>query len=164
MTQRSTNLALAAIAIIILLGLAWPLLPQSSAPTVEGGQANPTSTSSEVPALSPAADDPALAPSPPEDRSVLRTYAVVLTELNGFPSDAAPGTRVDLWVAWEPPVTRQVKVHRLLRDVVVDRIVAPSTPAGSPAVLLAVDEENISDLIWADRYGSLSATIVPTTP
>jgi len=90
-----------------------------------------------------------------------RTYALGLHELDGLPPDAAPGTRVELWVAWDPPITEETKIHKLLDDVVIEKLVPPSVPEGPVSVLLSIRAKDFSDLVWADRYGALSVAILP---
>ena len=88
------------------------------------------------------------------------TYALSLLDLAGLSPDAAAGTELEIWVAWEPPVTKQPKIQRLVDGVRLDRIVPPVTPDGSPVAILRMDRRSIGKLIWGDRYGSLSAVVV----
>jgi hypothetical protein len=89
-----------------------------------------------------------------------RSYAVALPELRGLSPDAAPGTRLELWVAWEPPVTKRPQFRLLLRGAVLERLVPPVTAQGPTTALLLVPEERIGDLLYADQWGALSVTTV----
>ena len=93
----------------------------------------------------------------PAEEGDLHSYAVPLSELPGLSPEASPGTRLELWVAWEPPLTRKPQVRRLLGNVVLDGIVPPVTPQGPMTALLLVREDQTADLVYGDRYGSLSA-------
>ena len=86
-----------------------------------------------------------------------RTYAIGLHELAGLPPDVAEGTTIEIWATWEPPVSKQVQVQLLLKDVVVERVIAPALPEGPTSLLLSVPGRHISDLLYGDRYGQLSA-------
>ena len=91
-------------------------------------------------------------------------YAIAAAELSGLSPDAAPGTLLDLWVAWDPPITDKPQVQPLLRGVRLNRIVPPVTPEGPEVALLSVRPSQVSDLIWGDRYGSLSVTMIASQP
>ena len=123
-----------------------------------------------VGALRAAPVSPAAIPSPtevpvmttPHETSLAgttRSYAISITELQGFPSDAVPGTRFELWVAWDPPITPRPRFQRLVRDVVLERVIPPLTANGPTAAMLEVPEARISDLLYADRYGALSVLV-----
>lgn len=90
-----------------------------------------------------------------------RIYAVSLPRLQGLPANAAPGTRLELWVAWEPPITRAPRYQKLLDGVVLSEIVPPPIPEAPPTALLSVASKSVGDLLYADRYGALSALVVP---
>lgn len=158
MTRRTTNLALAGLAVLILAWLVWPMLPSLTPSESETAASEEMLLMSPAPAASvePTGHDAEPTPS----AQALQSYAVALSELSGLPPDAAPGTLVDLWVAWDPPITRRTKIQRLLRAVTIERVVPPVTRTGTPSVLLGLQPRQVSDLIWADRYGTLSATVV----
>ena len=158
MPRRFRNLALAGgIAVAVALFAAGFLLP-SADPAPSGGSA--TTEVDEV------ADVPAAAPSPTatSPRSVTperRIYAVSLPRLQGLAATAAPGTRLELWVAWEPPITKAPRFQKLREDVVLEEIVPPPIPEAPPTALLSVDEAGVADLLYADRFGALTVTVVP---
>ncbi len=68
---------------------------------------------------------------------------------------------MDLWVAWDPPITKSPRIQRLVSDVMLEKIVPPVTPDGPAAAILAIEVSEIGDLLYADRYGSLSVTLLP---
>ena len=111
----------------------------------------------------PAASDvvgaplPSPSPSaPPLHGAKLYSYAIATTELLGLAPDAGPGTRLDLWVATQPPVTPKEDVLPLLEDALLLEIVPPSTPEGPSAAILQVPLRHARKLMWADRFGSLN--------
>lgn len=115
---------------------------------------------------------PAGPPPPPADASIpptptsaagLVSYAIPTIDLQGLRPDIAPGTHLDLWVTWQPPVTKTAELHPLLKDVVLEEIVPPLSPDGPHAAILLVDPDQITDLMWGDRFGALSAA-VPSAP
>lgn len=95
-------------------------------------------------------------PLPGSDR---RSYAVGQNELAGLPPDAAPGTPLELWVTWEPPLSRGPRLQRLIGDVVLERTIPGPVPEAPVTVLLSVPTNRIGDLIYADGYGRLSAVL-----
>ena len=88
--------------------------------------------------------------------AALRSYSIPLPELSGLPSDLAPGTSVELWVAWARPFTRGPRVQRLLREATFERIARPATIEGMPVAVLSVPSHRVPDLIFADKWGSIS--------
>lgn len=91
----------------------------------------------------------------------LRTYAVSTFDLRGLPPDAAPGTVLELWVAWEPPIVESPRYQKLLREVVLEKVVAGLTPEAPATAILQVKVKELSDLLYADRYGELSVAALP---
>ena len=91
----------------------------------------------------------------------MRSYALSLADLQGLAPDTRPGARLELWVTWEPPVTRRARIDLLMDDAVLDKIVPALSPERPDTALLLVKASRIADLLWADRYGALSATVVP---
>jgi hypothetical protein len=90
-----------------------------------------------------------------------RIYAVSLPRLQGLPANASAGTNLEVWVAWEPPITKAPRFQKLLEGVVLKEIVPPPIPEAPPTALLAVSSDQVADLLYADRFGSLSVLIVP---
>jgi hypothetical protein len=137
--------------------LLWSLVPpspshsESPAPTVTQELPSPAA------ATGPAAEAVS-SPSPGSPGSLTRrTYALGLHELGGLPPNVAPGSALELWVTWEPPLTKAARVHLLLDDVVVERVIPPALPEGPTSVLISVPARGIPDLIYGDRFGELSA-------
>jgi hypothetical protein len=103
-------------------------------------------------------------PAPGEGTSIAREagtrdYAVALPELAGLPEDAQPGTPMELWVAWEPPVTKHPRIQRLATGVTLDRMILPVTPDGAIVALLRIPKAQIPSVLYGDRYGVMSAVI-----
>ena len=120
------------------------------------------STGASPVAPSPAASSPAPVEdaAEPPDKGV-REYAIALYELRGLPPDAPAGTRLEIWAVWKPPVTKQRQVQRLVTGVRLDRIAPPVTSEGPPVAILDVPEKELSDLLFGDRFGDLSAVVLP---
>ncbi|MGH2750315.1 MAG: hypothetical protein ACRDK3_05500 [Actinomycetota bacterium] len=89
----------------------------------------------------------------------LANYAFHLPELDALPPTAAPGTEIEIWATWEPPVTRKLKVQRLIPRAVVDKVI-PSIDPGPPTVVLELERRFIPDIMYGDRFGSLSVVII----
>jgi len=90
-----------------------------------------------------------------------RSYAIALPDLKGLPPDAVPGTQMELWVAWEPPLTRRPRIQRLFPSVVLEKIAPPAIEGGPAVAILSVESSDVSDLLWGDRYGALSVVLLP---
>jgi hypothetical protein len=90
-----------------------------------------------------------------------RSYAIEVTELEGLPPNAQPGARLELWVTWEPPLTKSIKVQRLIRTVRLESMVEPVVPEAPATAVLSVPAGNIPDLLYGDRFGALSVSILP---
>jgi hypothetical protein len=151
MTRRTRNLLLAALVPVIVVVVGASLFwPSSSTPRNDAFDATQQAA--------PAAKAPTPAPStaPTADR---KTYAIPVPELAGLAATAAPGTRLELWVAWEPPITKSPKVQRLLKDVTLEKIVPPSVPEAPATAILSLPEAAVPDLLYGDRYGALSVTM-----
>jgi hypothetical protein len=95
------------------------------------------------------------------ERSDLRSYAVALPELQGLSPDTKPGSAIELWVTWDTPADSKPRVEPLIERAVLERIVPPLTPGAPDTALLKVPATDIPDLLYADRYGLLSATVLP---
>jgi hypothetical protein len=151
MTRKTRNLVLAAIVpiVVVLAGasLFWPSSPSAT-------------TEARRPVAAAAAQTPAPAPSS-EPVVGRKTYAIPVPELAGLSSSAVPGTQLELWVAWDPPLTKSPKVQRLLRDVTLEKIVPPIVPEAPATAILSVPDRAVPDLLYGDKYGSLSVTMSP---
>ena len=89
-----------------------------------------------------------------------RSYSLPLVELSGLPPDVMSGTRVEVWVAWEPPITEKPRVQRLFGGAQVARLIPPTVAEAPTTVELLVPAKEFPELLFADRHGSLSAAIV----
>ena len=90
-----------------------------------------------------------------------RAYAIATSELAGLPPDPQPGARVDLWVTWSPPVVPEIRVQKLIPGIILEKVAPPVTPSGSPAAVFLVPVKDMSDLLWADRFGELNVSELP---
>jgi hypothetical protein len=127
----------------VLLGL----LATSMLEEVKSG--NPESTSQSDNArrsAAPTATDPA-------------SYAFLLPELKGLPATTAPGTVIEIWATWEPPVTKKLKVQQLIPRATVTKMI-PSIEPGPPTVMLEMERRYIPDMMYGDRFAALSTVIV----
>lgn len=144
--RRLAMFALGVIVIGVLLTSVWLDSGESSGGP-HGEAARGASTSPGPPR--PASDD-------------LASYAFLLPELEGLPPDVRPGTAIEIWVAWEPPVTKKLQVQQLVPRATVDELI-PSIEPGPPTVMLSLERRHIPDLMYGDRYGSLSTVVLPRT-
>ncbi len=152
LSPRHIRLAkfVAPVLVFVLLAI-WISAPGGSDKEPAGAEPGYAPVSQPVP-TSPPVTEPAL----PEG---WRSYAVALEELEGLPPDAAPGTELDLWVMWEPPITGTPKVQLLVEDVVLEKIVPAITPNGPDAAVLLLPHKKTRDLLYGDQYGALSVTL-----
>ncbi|MGH2774392.1 MAG: hypothetical protein ACRDJT_03010 [Actinomycetota bacterium] len=88
----------------------------------------------------------------------LASYAFLLPELEGLPPSTRPGTEIEIWATWEPPVTKKLKVHQLVPRATVAKII-PSIEPGPPTVMLELERRFIPDLMYGDRFGALSIVL-----
>jgi|GEM_PF-4652764 len=119
---RARNLLVAGLAPAVVLTFLWA--GGGSSTEGVGRAAAPATSAPSTPMTSSAAPiDPGR-----------RTYAVALPALRGLPEDAAPGTRLDLWVRWGDEVKTDERLQHLLDDVRLERIAPPFTPESAPAL------------------------------
>ncbi len=152
MNAKTKNLAVAGGAAVVVGFVALNTLTAAPSPGTVASPA-PLATSTPADGPSPAAE------TPPAPDAARRSYAVGLQDLAGFPPDAAPGARLELWVTWEPPVTQQLRLQKLIGDVVLERTIPGSVPEAPVTVLLSVPEGRVGDLIYADGFGKLSVVL-----
>lgn len=145
--RRLAMFALGVIVIGVLLTSVW-LDSNESAGGNHGRATRGASTSPGSPR--PASDD-------------LASYAFLLPELEGLPPDVNPGTAIEIWATWEPPVTKKPQVQQLVPRATVDELI-PSIEPGPPTVMLSLERRHIPDLMYGDRYGSLSTVVLHQTP
>lgn len=159
MNPRTKNLALAggAVAVVGFIAVNTLMAPAAPLPGPAVGGASPGG-----PATPSQMADPAAAASPSSTvptTTSRRSYAVGLQDLAGFPPDAAPGARLELWVTWEPPLTREPQLRKLAGDVVLERMIPGAVPEAPVTVLLSLPADKVSDLMYADTFGKLSVAI-----
>jgi hypothetical protein len=129
-----------------------PPEPRSNSDLSTGdGQATPSSPSEQVPPATSL-----------QGAGETRGYALPVAELSGLPGDAPPGTELELWVTWDPPLTKRPRLQRLIRRVVLEKMAPAVTPGGPNAAILLVPVEKLPDLVYADRYGDLSVGLLPS--
>jgi hypothetical protein len=144
--RRLAMFALGVIVIGVLLTSVW--LESGESAAGDGGEVSRGASSSPS-SRRPASDD-------------LASYAFLLPELQGFPPDVKPGTAIEIWVTWEPPVTKKLQVQQLVPQATVEELI-PSIEPGPPTVMLSLERRHIPDLMYGDRYGSLSTVVLPQT-
>jgi hypothetical protein len=81
-----------------------------------------------------------------------------LPELEGLPPSTSSGTEIEIWATWEPPVAKRLKVQRLIPQATVSKIL-PSIEPGPPTVVLELERRFIPDILFGDRFGSLSVVL-----
>jgi hypothetical protein len=135
----------------------------SAAPHSDSAPVDPSSPGVQSPAestteqaASSSEGNPSLSPVP-----AMRGYALPVAELAGLPGHAPPGTQLELWVTWDPPVTDKPKLQRLIPKVVLEKIAPAVTPDGPDAAILLVPEKKLPALVYADRYGAISVALLP---
>jgi hypothetical protein len=58
-------------------------------------------------------------------------------------------------------VTKEPRVQRLLIDVVLDEVIPPVVPEAPATAILSIPTKAVPDLLYGDRYGALSAIMLP---
>jgi hypothetical protein len=129
----------------------------------QGVSASGPSPSADVALSSPSVPSVTVvqASAPADGTGTTRSYAIATSELAGLPPDAQPGARLDLWVTWSPPVVPEIRVQKLIPGIVLEKVAPPVTPSGSAAAVFLVPVKDMSDLLWADRFGELSVSEIP---
>ena len=163
MSTAHKRLAIFATIAFVLVYLGWDVLGGLSSPAPAEPnhyQTKPDEETVATTAATPIDADPNLATpgaSLPTDRV---GYAIALPDIAGLSPDAAPGSYLQLWVTWDPPITKRPRLQKLIDRVVLEEIVPPVTAQGPRVAMLSVARGHLDELLWADRYGSLSAAIV----
>jgi hypothetical protein len=165
--SKNKNLAYAAGGFVALIYVAWVFFGQGGSRADVVPPIPPADIASPAPVLGSTPAEPAASTVASTGSSVVpdtavderRGYALSEVDVTGLPPDSPPGTRLELWVTWEPPVTREVKLQRLSRDVLLERIIPGLTPEAPSTILLSVRAEAVPDLLWADRFGGLSVIV-----
>lgn len=152
MTSRTRRLAFTAGFVVLFALTLWSWVPSKA---VSEGKKAPAEAALEPVGAEPASED---VPLPAPQHGGRQSYAIGLHDLSGLSRDTAPGTVVDLWVAWDPPITDTPQYQRLIPSVIVEEIEPPFVPEGPFTVVLSVPRKKIGDLLYADRYGAISVT------
>ena len=145
---RRFPLLLGAVALLSFVG--WDLL--------SGVTAAPAPRTIE--ASAPASPSPTQSAQVPGvvDMSGRIAYSIDLDDIAGLSPAATPGTAVELWATWSRPITKSPRLQRVVRDAVLERVILPITPDGPTVATFLITEREIDELLWADRYGEISAT------
>ena len=88
----------------------------------------------------------------------LASYAFLLPELEGLSPTVAPGTEIEIWATWEPPITKRLKVQLLIPNATITKVI-PSIEPGPPTVMLELERRLIPDILFGDRFGDLSVVL-----
>lgn len=156
MSRRMANLlAVAGAAAVLATIAAKVVFPSAPSPVM-----TPTDDAPVEIAIS---EDSSTAPTPvPTDHpisQVRRDYAIDLHELRGLPLDAAPGTPMELWVAWDQGIAEGPQMQRLVKTVTLSRFIEPVTHQGPMVVVLSVPEKAMRAVMYGDLYGSFSVAL-----
>lgn len=149
-SRRLRNLLLAAAVPVVGVVAVSSMLPSSD------GRADVPARAGRVSPPAPAVGLPV--PTNPD----LRSYAISAPKVAGLSVDTPPGTKMELWVAWEPPVTKEPRVQRLVDEVVLEKIVPPSVPEAPPTAVLLIASKSVDEVIYGDIWGRLSAVVLPS--
>lgn len=159
MTSKSRRLAFTAGFVVLFALTLWSWVPGDADPKADviapGGKGPSTSVAAVDPAGTASANT-GIPAAPSGDR---QSYAIGLHDISGLSRETPPGTVVDLWVAWDPPITEKPQYQRLIPAAMIEAIQPPFVPEGPFTVMLSVPTRKIGDLLYADRYGAISATI-----
>jgi hypothetical protein len=142
---------------LFLAYLGWDMLAGMSAEPPRPVR----SATGPVPATSPTG------PETPEDAIPLDqhpdsvAYSIDMDEITGLSPVADPGSVAELWVTWDRPLTRVPKLQPVVHDALLAQISPPLTADGPTVATFLVSRRSVERLLLADRYGSLSATVVP---
>ena len=128
-----------------------------------GAARGPKTSAANPPALAEVSSVPSASPpegptaSPPGQAT--STYAIPLPKLDGLPAAVPPGTTIQIWVAWNKPITKGPRIQRLVSGVTVAKVLPPTSPGQPDVVLLNVPHDEVPDLLYGHRWGALSATL-----
>lgn len=150
---RRFPLLLGAFAAVSLLG--WDLLSGVTTEQTSGDTAPATRDT----LTSPPTATPTPEASVPPDVSGRVAYSIDLSEVAGLSPTVAPGSSVELWATWEKPVTRSPRLQRVVEDAILEKVSVPLTPDGPTVATFLITPREMDELLWADRYGAISATV-----
>lgn len=158
MKQRLFTIASAVVALVAAVLWVMDGLPRQD----EVPASNPVN----LPAveMTPEATPPATPMLRPNKGVRLYSYSIPTAELLGLAPDAAPGTRLDLWVAVQPPIYKKAEVLPLIEGAVLAEVIPPQLPDGPFSAILQVPLRHVRELMWADRFGSISVLEIPSQP
>ena len=90
----------------------------------------------------------------------LRGYALSIPEVDGMPPDLEAGSELEVWVAWDPPLTKQPQIEPLVARVIYERTIPSVVPGGPPTAVILVPEGKVDELMYGDRYGALGVALL----
>ena len=153
MSRRALNLVAVAGAVAAIVWVISGLLIEGGGTTTAVSTAvDPIVTPSETPSpIGEEAKDPA--------EQGWRGYALSIPDVDGMPPDLQPGDRLEIWVAWDPPITTKTKIEPLVDRVLYERTVPPTIPGEAPVAVVLVPDGKVDELMWGDRYGALAVVI-----
>ena len=152
MSRRALNLIAVAGAVAAFVWVvSGSLIQGSDAAPATTVVVDPTSVPSSTPSPSSKAE---------LDQKEWRGYALAMPEVDGLPADLHMGDRLEIWVAWDPPVVPKATVERLIDRVIYERTIPPTIPGEAPVAVVLVPEGKVDELMWGDRYGSLSVAML----
>jgi len=144
--------------VLFLVYLGWDLLSGMTASRPQ--RVASVASVGETP-LQPTAAPPLVDPAIGRPHQSSVTYAMDIKDVAGLAPNAQPGALLDLWVTWDRPVSEVPRLQRMLRGVVLEQVAPPVTPDGPYVAILSVPRRDVDKLLWADRYGAVSATTIP---
>ena len=144
---------LGAVAALSLLG--WDMLSGVTTEQISGDTAPAIRDTVASPTTAP----PTPGPSAPADVSGRVAYSIDLSEVAGLSPTVPPGSSVELWATWERPVTHSPRLQRVVEDAILEKVSPPLTPDGPTVATFLITRREMDDLLWADRYGAISATL-----
>lgn len=170
MTSKTRRLAFTAGFVVLFALTLWSWFPgaagndgaaSASATELTAPESTASGTTTDLPDAASTTEPPheATFPVAPPPASNRQSYALGLHDIAGLAQDTPPGTLVDLWAAWDPPITKKPQFQLLIPSVVIEEIMPPFVPEGPVTVMLSVPAKKIGDLLYADRYGAISVTL-----
>ena len=157
MSRRMANLLMVAAATGVVAMVAAKMV----FPPTPSAIASPITDQSEalVTEVAPSPLQPESTPGPIASHGSGRDYAVGLHDLRGLPPDTAPGTALELWVAWDDAYAQGPQIQKLVKSVTLVRFIEPTTPEAPVVAVLSVPERSMRAVMYGDVYGSFSVAL-----
>jgi hypothetical protein len=157
MSRRMANL----LTVAVVTGVVATIAAKMVFPSTPEAMASPVGDHPEVlgPTMTPSPLQTASAPDLGVSTGARRDYAVGLHDLRGLPLDTAPGTSLELWVAWDDAYAEGPQIQKLVKSVTLVRFIEAVTPEGPVVVVLSVPEKSMRAVMYGDVYGSFSVAL-----